>query len=118
MYKFFVSTSQIDNDIAIIEGDDVKHIYKVLRLEASDKVLINNLIGDDFEGEILEVNKNQVIVRLNKKEDKNNESSLNIHLFQGLPKASKMDIIVQKNTEIGVKEITPIITERVVVKMN
>lgn len=116
MFKFFVPTERIINNIATIEGDDVKHIYKVLRLEALDKILINNLMGEDFEGEITQVNKDQVVVKLIKKMESNNESPLNIYLFQGLPKSSKMDLIVQKNTEIGIKEITPIITERVIVR--
>lgn len=116
MFKFFVPTERIINNIATIEGDDVKHIYKVLRLENLDKILINNLMGEDFEGEITQVNKDQVVVKLIKKMESNNESPLNIYLFQGLPKSSKMDLIVQKNTEIGIKEITPIITERVIVR--
>ncbi|MCT8976251.1 16S rRNA (uracil(1498)-N(3))-methyltransferase [Clostridium sp. CX1] len=116
MHKFFVPKSSIDGDVAVIEGDDVKHIYKVLRLETGDKVSINNCSGEEFLGEIEEINKKQVIVRCLERLELNNESPIEIYLFQGLPKSSKMDLIVQKATELGVKEVTPIITERVVVK--
>lgn len=116
MHKFFVSKSNIVGDSAVIEGDDVKHIYKVLRLEVGDKVSINNCDGEEFLGEIEDINKKQVIVKCIEKLALNNESPVEIYLFQGLPKSSKMDLIVQKATELGVKEITPIITERVVVK--
>lgn len=116
MHKFFVSKSSINDNAAIIQGDDVKHIYKVLRLQVGDKVNINNCEGEEFLGQIEEINKKQVIVKFIEKLILNNESEIEIYLFQGLPKSSKMDLIVQKATELGVKEITPIITERVVFK--
>ena len=116
MHKFFVHKDNIVNNVAIIEGEDVKHIYKVLRLETGDKVSINNCEGNEYLGEIYEINKKQVSIKLIESLALNNESPINIYLYQGLPKSSKMDLIVQKATELGVKEITPIITERVVVK--
>lgn len=118
MHKFFVEDKNISEDLCIIEGDDVKHIYKVLRLKEGDKVNINNCKGAEYVGEILEVNKKDVKVKLIEKVSLNNESLLKVHLFQGLPKAAKMDLIAQKCTELGIDEITPIITERVVVKGN
>ncbi|WML35620.1 16S rRNA (uracil(1498)-N(3))-methyltransferase [Clostridium sp. OS1-26] len=116
MHKFFVEKNNITGDRAYIEGDDVKHIYKVLRLHEGEKVSINNCEGEEFLGIIEKIDKKEVIVSLKEKLDLNNESPVEIYLFQGLPKSSKMDLIVQKATELGVKEITPIITERVVVK--
>jgi 16S rRNA (uracil1498-N3)-methyltransferase len=116
MHKFFVSKDNIINDIAIIDGDDVKHIYKVLRLESGDKININNCVGKEYLGEIVSVDKKEVKVNLLKELTVSNESNLKITLFQGLPKSTKMDLIVQKGTELGISEITPIITERVIVK--
>lgn len=116
MHKFFVPNNSINNSIAIIEGDDVKHIYKVLRLEIGDKVSINNCNGEEFLGQIEDINKKQVIIKCLEKLDLNNESAVEIYLFQGLPKSSKMDLIVQKATELGIREVTPVITGRVVVK--
>jgi 16S rRNA (uracil1498-N3)-methyltransferase len=116
MHKFFVQKQNISNNTAVIEGDDVKHIYKVLRLSAGEKVSINNCEGKEYLGQIYEVNKSKVIVSLIEELPVNNESPVNIYLYQGLPKSSKMDLIVQKATELGVKSITPVITERVVVK--
>ncbi|ERI90244.1 RNA methyltransferase, RsmE family [Clostridiales bacterium oral taxon 876 str. F0540] len=116
MHKFFVQREFINEDNAFIEGDDVKHIYKVLRLECGDKVSINDCQGNEYLGEIHEINKKQVIVNLIEKLPINNESPVNVYLYQGLPKSAKMDLIVQKATELGIKEITPVVTERVVVK--
>lgn len=116
MHKFFVEKNNITGDKAYIEGDDVKHIYKVLRLHEGEKVNINNCEGEEFSGIIEKIDKKEVIVSLTEKLDLNNESPVEIYLFQGLPKSSKMDLIVQKATELGVREITPIITGRVIVK--
>lgn len=116
MHKFFVSKDSIVDDVVYIEGEDVKHIYKVLRLVPGDTISINNCEGEEFLGLIEDVNKKQVVVKLIEKMDLNNESPIEVYLFQGLPKSSKMDLIVQKATELGVKEVTPIVTERVVVK--
>ena len=116
MHKFFVPKHNIIGDNAIIDGEDVKHIYKVLRLQIGDKVSINNCEGKEYIGEITLIDKNTVNINLLEENPINNESPIQVYLFQGMPKSTKMDLIVQKNTELGVKAITPIITERVIVK--
>lgn len=116
MHKFFVSNENIVDEWVNIIGDDVKHIYKVLRLNIGDKICINNCSGQEYLAEIKEIDKKEVKAQILEKMDTDNESSINVTIYQGLPKASKMDLIVQKNTELGVKEITPVITDRVVVK--
>ena len=117
MHKFFTPAELFTDTHAVIRGDDVKHIYKVLRVTKGEKVAINNLCGEEFLGEIEEVNKQEVIVKIIEKFDTNNESNLEIYLFQGMPKASKMDLIVQKGVELGIKEFIPVITSRVDVKL-
>jgi len=116
MHKFFVPKTSIVEDNAIIEGEDVKHIYKVLRLKVGDVVSINNCEGKEYVGEITLIDKKSVNINLLEESSINNESPIEVYLFQGMPKSTKMDLIVQKNTELGVKAITPIITQRVVVK--
>lgn len=113
MHKFFVNTENIISNRAIIEDEDVKHIYKVLRLEEGDKVNINNCSGVEYLGEIVDITKTKVEVELIEKLEVNNEAPIDVYLFQGFPKPVKMDLIAQKCTELGVKEITPVITERV-----
>lgn len=117
MHKFFTSKNLINGDIAKIIGDDVKHIYKVLRLEEGEEVVINDCEGSEFLAEIHSITKQEVALTIVKKLDINNESSVEIYLFQGLPKAQKMDLIVQKGTELGMVEFIPTITQRVDVKL-
>lgn len=116
MHKFFIPQENINGDTAVIDGEDVKHIYKVLRLEEGDQVGLNDCRGAEYLAEITDVNKKEVTLRIIRRLETNNESPIDIYLYQGLPKSQKMDLIAQKATELGVKEITPVITERVVVK--
>lgn len=117
MYKFFTEPQNIAETEGKILGDDVKHIYKVLRLSEGEEVILNNCEGIEYLGKIKSINKTEIIVNIIKKLDINNESKVKIHLFQGLPKGQKMDLIVQKGTELGVFEFIPIITARVDVKL-
>lgn len=117
MHKFFTEPHNISENKGIIIGDDVKHIYKVLRLSEGEEVVLNNCEGTEYLGKINSINKSEVIVDIIKKLDINNESDIKIHLFQGLPKGQKMDLIVQKGTELGINEFIPTITNRVDVKL-
>jgi 16S rRNA (uracil1498-N3)-methyltransferase len=117
MHKFFTPKETFTDTHAIISGDDVKHIYRVLRLENGEKIAINNLEGKEYLGEIEEITKQYVKVKIVEELGCNNESNINITLFQGLPKSTKMDLIVQKCTELGIRKITPLITNRVDVKL-
>ncbi len=116
MHKFFVNESCIDGNLVNIQGDDVKHIYKVLRLKCTDKININNCKGQEFLAQIKDISKTNVLCEIIEKIYVNNESPIKIHLYQGLPKAAKMDFVIQKATELGVTSITPVITERVIIK--
>jgi len=119
MYKFFVSQNQIeDNEIKII-GDDVNHIKNVLRLEAGEKICVCNKDNSkSFMSLIIELN-NEVI-RCEKLEEfvDTTEVGTYIHIFQGLPKSDKFEWIIEKCTEIGVKEITPVVMKRTIVKLD
>ena len=117
MHKFFTEPQNIIESEGKIVGDDVKHIYKVLRLSEGEEVVLNNCEGIEYLGEIKTITKSEVIVTILKKLDINNESKVKVHLFQGLPKGQKMDLIVQKGTELGVVQFIPTITARVDVKL-
>lgn len=117
MHKFFTPPENINSDEGRIFGDDVKHIYKVLRIAEGEKVILNNCNGKEYLGEIKSISKTEVIVKIIEKLDVNNESKVEIYLFQGLPKAQKMDLIVQKGTELGITKFLPIVTARVDIKL-
>lgn len=117
MHKFFTSPELIIDSQARIIGDDVKHIYKVLRLNEGEIVKLNDCNGNEFLANIINITKSEVELEIIEKLDIDNESGVEITLFQGLPKAQKMDLIVQKGTELGIKEFKPVLTKRVDVKL-
>ncbi len=117
MHKFFTPPENINGIEGKILGDDVKHIYKVLRLSEGEKVVLNDCKGTEYLCEINSVSKQEVIVKILEVLEINNESKVEVYLFQGLPKAQKMDLIVQKGTELGITEFIPTITKRVDVKL-
>lgn len=116
MHKFFVDSSDFVGDLVRITGDDVKHIYKVLRLKVGDRVAINNLLGEEFLCELTKIDKKEVEAEIIEKLQINNESAVRVDLLQGMPKGAKMDLISQKCTELGINSIKPVLTERVVVE--
>ena len=119
MSKFFVKTEQIENNNIIINGDDVNHIINVLRMKKGDEIQVcNQETGDNYNAQITQYTKDEVDCEIIEKINKTTESNVHITLFQGLPKFEKMELIIQKNTEVGVSKIVPVIMERTVVKID
>ena len=119
MPKFFVSDNQINDKTIIITGEDVKHIANVLRMQPKEELQICNINKEEnFIAQIQKISKEEIICSIKEKIDSDVESKINIHIFQGLPKADKMELIIQKATELGVKEITPLQMERCIVKLD
>ena len=119
MPRFFVKDSQIEDNKIKIENEDVKHIKNVLRKNIGDEIEIcNQDNGEDFKAVIEEILEKEIICSISQKLDTNSESNICINVFQGLPKADKMELIIQKSVELGVSEITPVAMKRCVVKLN
>lgn len=116
MHRFFVNGNQISEDKIIIVGNDVKHIRNVLRLKINDKIEIS-CDGKEYLCEIIELNKDDIIVEIKNIRQGDSESKIEITLFQGLSKGNKMELVFQKCTEIGVKEFVPVAMHRSVVKI-
>lgn len=118
MPKFFVNNNQIKDNVVTIEGTDVNHIVNVLRMEKEDKIKICNIeTEENYIAEIIEKTQVQVKCKILEKLDSEAEANIHINILQGLPKADKMELIIQKCTELGVKEITPVAMERCIVKL-
>jgi len=118
MPKFFIKSEDITNDILELKEDNANHIKNVLRLKIDDDISVCTENGQNYICSIKEINKNSVICQILKEELINTETKNYITLFQGLPKADKFEYIIQKCTELGVKEIVPVITNRCVVKLD
>ena len=107
MYNFFVENNNITADKAIIT-EDYNHLVNVLRKTIGDKIYVcNKENGKSYLVEISEITKTEVICNI-LEENISTESNLDITVFQGLPKAEKMETIIQKCTELGANRFVPV----------
>lgn len=95
-----------------------EHVARVLRLTAGDAITLFNGDGSDYPSLIGSVGKREVIVQVLAQQPLQNESPLRLTLAQGVARGEKMDLIVQKATELGVARIIPLLTERSEVKLD
>lgn len=116
MHNFFVNENQKQGDRYFINGTDFNHIKNVLRMSVGDTFLVSEC-GVSNLCEIESFENDSVIAKI--LEENYNDTSLpiKIHLFQGLPKGDKMELIIQKCVELGVHEIIPVEMNRCVVKI-
>ncbi|WP_101773209.1 16S rRNA (uracil(1498)-N(3))-methyltransferase [Peptostreptococcus faecalis] len=120
MDRFFVNPENIDleNKKLKISGEDVKHITKVLRLGIGDTVEVCDSNNSEYICEIDSIEKEYIDLDIVDKVEINRESNIRVKLYQGLPKSTKMEIILQKLTECGVSEIVLVNTKRTVVSLD
>lgn len=99
--KFFVGEEQIKDGIVKIVDSDTNHIKNVLRLNLGEKIIIcNKNLHENYICEIVQFGKEEVICNIVEKTNGISESNVKIDIFQGLPKADKMELIIQKGTEL------------------
>ncbi len=121
MYQFFVEPHQInENDKSvIITGSDVNHIKNVLRMKPGEEIAVSNGVdGKEYRCGILSLEEERIVCELRFVKEDGVELPSKVYLFQGLPKADKMELIIQKAVELGVYEIIPVATKRCVVKLD
>lgn len=119
MYRFFVEQSQIQDKKIIITGSDVNHIKNVLRMKVGEEIAVSNGADNrEYRCGIEEYTEHEVICTLRFVKEDGVELSARIYLFQGLPKADKMELVIQKAIELGVYEVIPVSAKRCVVKLD
>ena len=120
MPKFFVSDEQINETLGEIKitGTDVNHLKNVLRVKNGDKVEICNLCNQqNYNCQIKEINREYINTKILEKMSEIAESNVKVTIFQGIPKAEKMEWVIQKAVELGVYDIVPVEMKRCVVKL-
>ena len=120
MQRFFVEPHQIDevaHQIHIV-GTDVNHISNVLRMKQGEEVWISDGGKKEYRCAIENFSPDEVLLHIIYAQEPDYELPSRIYLFQGLPKADKMELIIQKAVELGAYEIIPVETKRCVVKLD
>lgn len=119
MHRFFIKRENIIDESTIwITGDDVRHIANSLRLKPGEEITVSTGEGMDYLVEIRDLTKENIVCRVLEVGPCKSEPALKVTLFQGLPKSDKLDLIVQKCTELGIERITPVETKRTIVKLD
>ena len=112
LHRFFVPPPQIKDDTVFIRGTDVWHITKVLRLSPGAEVIVFDSTGREYRVVLEKQKPRGIFGTVVERWERQADSPLHLMLVQGVPKANKMDLIVQKASEIGVNKIVPLQTER------
>ena len=118
MPRFFVKNEQIKEKTIEIIGEDIKHIKNVLRKQIGDDIEICD--RDTKKSYICQIEKIEDKIILTKivKELQSNDNMIEVDIYQGLPKADKMELIIQKSIELGANAIIPVKMKRCVVKID
>jgi len=119
MPKFFVKQEKIEEEQITITGENVNHIKNVLRKKINDTLEIcNTQNGNNFLCEIEQIEQEKILCKILEEILNTTEPSTYVHIYQGLPKSDKMELIIQKTVELGVSEITPTNMTRCIVKLD
>lgn len=119
MPKFFVNSEQVNNGEIRIIGDDVNHIKNVLRMKIDDVFNVcDNISSINYKVKLDTFEQDAVVCKILETCENIAESNVKVHIYQGLPKADKMELIIQKSVELGVEKIIPVEMKRCVVKLD
>lgn len=108
MYNFFIENDQFYNNSVDIKDENFNHIKNVLRMKINDELIVSNKEkGNSFLCKISEIGENRIVCSIIE-ERESTEPIIEVSLFQGIPKSDKMELIIQKNVEIGINKIYPV----------
>ena len=118
MHHFFADPSQVAEDTVTITGPDVNHMKNVLRMKPGEALLVSDGTGNDYQCEIERLEADRAVVRICQAFCSQMELPSRIWLFQGLPKADKLEFIIQKAVELGAEAVVPVATKNAVVRLD
>lgn len=114
--RIFTDAANIgEKYIKITNKGDIKHMTKVMRLSEGDTVDVSDSMEWEYTAEIVSADADEVVLAIVDKQKFAREPEIRVTLFQGVPKAGKMETIIQKCVELGVHAIVPVFMERTVV---
>ncbi len=114
----FYDPQALDINSEITLGEDATGHIRVLRLKSGTEVTLFNGQGGQYQATLTDVQKRSCNALINSFQETDNESPLHLHLGQVISRGDRMEFVVQKAVELGVNEITPLLSERCGVKLN
>ena len=116
--RIYTPQTLTPNSTIALDAEAAHHVARVLRMQAGDELILFNGDGDEYRAAITNIDKRSVQVALGACDASERESPLAIHLGIAISKGERMDWVIQKATELGVAQITPLQTERVEVRLS
>lgn len=116
--RLYVPHSLDSGASLVLDPERSHYVSRVLRLRAGDELALFDGSGREHAGNISSASRKGVTVTIGEARGRNVESPLAVRLIQGLSRGDRMDLVVQKATELGVQRITPVITEFSVVRLD
>jgi 16S rRNA (uracil1498-N3)-methyltransferase len=117
MFRVYTPDHCALDTFLLLSNEASQHILKVLRHQIGDVITLFNGQGGEYTALITDIQKKNAVVKLTEFFDISREAPCFIHLFHGMARGEKMDWIIQKATELGVQEFTPLKTEKCQVKL-
>ena len=117
MFNFFATANMRTENGYMISGGDYNHIKNVLRKNVGDKFLVSDN-GESHLCEIEKIEEDFILVKIIERNYNDTSLPIELYLFEGLPKADKLELIIQKAVELGVSGIIPVEMENCVVKLD
>jgi len=116
--RLFVSGALSNDAELILQGEQARYLGRVLRSRVGDQLHVFNGEDGQWSANIENISKNAVTLRVVERDETTTESPLKIHLVQGISRGERMDFVVQKATELGIKRLTPVLTNHGIVKFD
>ncbi len=115
--RIFCSKALAQGQCVVLDEAGARHVHQVLRLHAGDALVLFDGEGGEYQAVIRRITRREVEIELGAFCDRDVESPLVIHLGQGISRGERMDFTVQKSVELGLASVTPLYTERCMVKL-
>lgn len=116
MQRYFIEANQFTDTSVMIMGDDARHLTKVLRVVPGYQLIVSDGAARDVLAEVETIQKDQITARIIEQLPRDHEPDLDVVIAQSLPKADKLEMVIQKCTEIGAAAFYPFTSERTVVQ--
>lgn len=116
--RVYVAAPLASGTRVTLEGSAASHVTRVLRLRVGETLTLFNGLGGEFAASIDKAHGGEVTVAVGEHRPIERESPLTLTLAQGVSRGERMDLVVQKATELGVSRLVPVLTERSVVRLD
>ena len=110
---------QIDKSKSHLEiaGEQSHYVTRVLRLQTGDRMILFDGSGSEWKAKIIDTKRNRLLLELEERATPDRESPINLTLIQSISRSQRMDLVMQKSTELGVTRIVPVFSTNTIVKI-